>query len=104
MDTELIVNLKIKENFNTFSDFYDNSKSIIYNSIVSSFQKLLKGEKKIITLIVDAKIDNLQWKTNFIYTKEDKNILKNVILTYFEEIEDYKTCIKIRELIKKLNN
>lgn len=104
MDTELIMNLKIKENFNTFGDFYDNSRLTIYKSIISLFQKLLKEEKKTVTLIISAKIDNLEWKTNFVYTKKDYDVLKKTILKYFEEIEDYKTCIKIRELIKKLEN
>lgn len=98
-----MIKLKIEENYLTFNHFLENNKYLIYTSIINIFKDLLTTNKNEITLNIEAKIDNLEWETDFIYTKNDKNTLIKDILPYFEMIEDYNVCVDIKKIVKKLN-
>jgi hypothetical protein len=100
----MINKLKFDENYDSFENFFNDNKEIIYKSVIKIFQEFLTtNEKKTLYLSVNAKISNLDWDTEFVYTKGQKTTLYRDILPYFESIEDYETCIEIRELIKNLN-
>jgi hypothetical protein len=97
------IKLKLDKNYESFNQFYDDNRDVIYKSIIDIFNQFLTTDKIELTLSVNAKIDNLDWGTDFTFTKNQKITLSRDILPYFEMVEDYDTCIKIRDLIKKLN-
>jgi len=99
-EIKLVFTGKYKE----FTDFYDENKESIYRSIIELFKRFdnSNNEKKTLTLSIFAKISNLDWDTEFNFTKSESIILKRDMMPYFEKIEDYETCGEICELYKSL--
>lgn len=97
------VKIKLEKDYESFKNFYDENIVLIYKSVIDLFELFKNKRKKIIKLSVDAKINGLKWGTDFIYYRTDIIILVRDLLPYFESIEDYETCIQIRNLYKELN-
>ncbi len=95
---ELIFNGKYSE----FGDFYDKNKEIIYKSIIELFGEFKTTRKKVLQLYISSKIQDLDWDTEFNFTKNDTIVLTRDLMPYFEEIEDYEMCDKILKLHKDL--
>ena len=99
-----IIKLVLDKNYESFGEFYGENIIKIYNSIIDVFDLLIDEDvDKTITLHIEAKINDFEWDTDFIYSKKNAIVLKRDLLPYFEKIEDYKTCIKIRDIYKKIN-
>lgn len=96
------VKIKLEKDYENFKNFYDENIVLIYKSIVDLFELFRNKRKKTIKLSVDAKINGLKWGTDFIYHRTDINVLNRDLLPYFENIEDYETCIQIRNLYTEL--
>lgn len=96
--------IKLEKDYESFKMFYDENIILIYKSVINLFELFKNKRKKVIKLSVDAKIDGLNWGTDFVYRRTDINILTRDLLPYFEHIEDYETCVQIRDLYKELNN
>lgn len=96
----LIFNGKYKE----FSDFYDINKETIYKGILDVFKEFKTTRKKALTLYLSAKIQGLDWDTEFIFHKDESIVLKRDLMPYFENIEDYETCHDINSLYKDLTS
>lgn len=98
------IRLVFKGKYSDFKDFYDENKESIYRSIIELFKKFetTTTRKKTLTLSVAAKISNLDWDTEFNFTKSESIILKRDIMPFFEEVEDYETCSEIISLHKNL--
>lgn len=96
--------LEIKGKFNDFSDFYSKNKRNIYESIFEIFKEFKTTRKKSLSLFVSAKIQGLEWDTTFNFHKEESIVLKRDLIPFFEEEEDYETCIEIKNLYKELTN
>lgn len=94
--------LLFEENYNDFTDFYDANKHIIYFEIVESFFEFQKKSTKTISLIVLAKIQNMDWNTEIKFDRKNIKVLNNEILKYFESIDDFESCQKIIELYNVL--
>lgn len=99
------ITLNIEETHDDFRKFYDNSKPVIFKTIIECFNILLTNpRKKKISLVVIGRISGYNWDTEFTFYKDDKQTLLRDVLPFFEQIEDYETCSEIinlhRELVK----
>jgi hypothetical protein len=99
---EPYVRLEIKNNYNDFSEFYDSNKEIIYKSILKVFEGLKTSRKKTLKLLVVSQISGLDWDTEFNFSKNETKMLVKDVMPYFEQIEDYETCLKIKNLHSEL--
>lgn len=95
--------LCFEENYESYSDFYDDNIIKIYQGIINLFEQISNNKDETFTLHIESKIDGLDWDCDFRYNIKNLPVLKRDLLPFFEKIEDYKTCIKIRSLIKELN-
>ena len=96
--------LDISGNYDQFSDFYDVNKETIFRSIFDVFKEFKKPRKKKVNLYVKAKIQGLDWDSEFEFERENIKVLKKEVIPFFESIEDYETCGEINELFNKLTN
>lgn len=98
-----VMKLTISGKYDNYIDFYSFNKTTIYNNIISLFESFKENEKKRLVLKLSANIENMKWKTDLEFTREEIYVLKRDILPYFEELEDYETCervVKLCEIIK----
>lgn len=98
-----VMKLTILGKYDNYTDFYSFNKTTIYNNIISLFESFKENEKKRLVLKLSANIENMKWKTDLEFTREEIYVLKRDILPYFEELEDYETCervVKLCEIIK----
>ena len=84
--------------------FYSHYKTLIYKSILNVFEEFKTTSKENLTFYISAKIKNEEWDTEFKFHKQESIILKRDLITHFEEIEDYETCIEINNLYKELTS
>jgi hypothetical protein len=103
MNKEYFISLDLDNNYQSFDHYYTDSKEIIFQSIVKLFKGFLDTDKNELILHIISSIEGLAWETDFTFTRDQYEILKRDVLPYFEDSEDFDTCIQIRELYKKLN-
>jgi hypothetical protein len=94
--------LTIHGKYDNYTDFYAMNKNIIYNNIIDLFECFKEDEKKRLVLKLSANIENIKWKTDLEFTREEIHILKRDVLPYFEELEEYETCERVINLCKLL--
>ena len=92
------------ETYESFKDFYSNNNEIIYQGIIELFQEFINTKKKKLTLFVRGQINEIVWDTEFNFTREESYILTRDLLPYFENIEDFETCLLIKKTFESLNN
>ena len=94
------ISMIIDIEYPTFKKFYDNEKHNIYIKIVDLFEKVIEEniEKN---LLVVAKIDGDVFDTTFDISKSNKKLFTEKISPYFESIEEYEVCEKIKELLSR---
>lgn len=95
-------NLKLKGKYDNFPHFYNHNKEIIYKTIIDVFDAFKKRKSNNLLLVIHAKIDEISWKTEFNFNRKESIILTRDIMPYFEDIEDYETCNRIKNLEKEL--
>ena len=95
-------NLDINLNFTSFSTFFENSKGTIYTSMINSYIDLYDKKIKSKILLVNAKIDNQNFTTEFNISVNLPNIIVDIIIPYFEEIENYEMCDTSMKIYEKL--
>lgn len=93
----------IEADYSSFEDFYKNEKHNIYSKILDVFDEILKENIKESKLLVVARIDGVIFDTDFKITKDNKDLLIKTVMPYFEEIEEYETCQRIKELLSCLS-
>ena len=98
------INLVIDGDFEDFTDFYDVSRTVIYEKVTDLFQGLLIPENKTLTLTVYAKIKGMDWDSDFTLTRENRDMLIKTIIPYFESLEDFEKCSELLLLHQKLEN
>jgi hypothetical protein len=96
------ISIQLDKNYDSFKEFYDENMFEIYKSVVNLFEFVSEKKDKKYTLHIDAKINDLEWGTDLTYGKENSEILIRVLLPIFENVEDFETCIKIRDLYNKI--
>ena len=92
--------LVLEKNYSDFKEYIDDSKSMIYKTIINLCEKLKNTKKRRIKLLVKSTVKDVDFDTEFEMDKLYSKNLLNEILNYFVEHEDYETCIKVRELLK----
>jgi len=94
--------ITIDENHGDFKDFYDNNIEKIYNEIIECFKQLEDISIENVNLLVRAKIQNLEWDTEFKFDKMKINILIDDLLPYYQQNELFEKCTEIRDLHNQL--
>lgn len=93
-----------KQQYKNFKHLYDTNKEDIYKGVVEIYEELKNSRKRSLMLLVTTDVGPLSWDTEFIFKKEEYEILIDQILPYYEEIEDYETCAKIKKLHESFEN
>lgn len=96
--------INISGDYESFGEFYDDNKTKLYKAIIETFDGFKNKKNKILKLKVLSKIKNLEWETDFLFERNNHELLKRDILPHFETIEDYETCQMINELYEMLTN
>lgn len=96
------VPMLIKKNYSSFDDFYKHEKHNIYNEILNIFDDILKGNIKESKLLVIARIDGVIFNTDFKINRNNTSLLTETIIPYFEQLEEYETCQRVKELLSCL--
>lgn len=94
----IIKELSIDGSYLDFNDFYSKNNEIIYRTIIELFGKLKSKKYQYATILITTKIKDLNWDTDLTFSLAQSFLLKRDILPFFEEIEDYETCVKIQSL------
>ena len=94
----------IKGKYQDFNDFYDVNKEGVYRNIIQVFEGFLGNKKRLLSLYIQAIIKGIEWDTEFIFKRDETIVLMRDILPFFEEKEDYETCIEIKNLNEVLTN
>ena len=92
--------ISFKDHFDDYKTFMDTTRDPIYRTILSAFKTLNVQEKA--SIVVKAKVLDTEFESELEFSKEQIDILIDVINPYFEEIEDYETCAEIMTLIESL--
>jgi predicted DNA-binding protein len=92
--------LELREEYDDFSIFIEKTRDPIYRAIINAFKNLEKTEK--ISLTIKSNVADTEFKTAFEYSKNNADILKDIINPYFEMMEDYETCAEIMNLYSNL--
>lgn len=100
-------NVFVEGNYKNFEDFLTQNKDMIYDGVINSFKELAKTRKRKIKYTVTATVqleteDVVEWRTEFLLSKSEPDILVEHIMPYFEEIENYEKCADILNLHKLL--
>ena len=96
--------LHLKGRYEDFGDFYDDNKEKIYKSIIEVFEGFTTTNKRKLSLYIQSVIKGLEWDTEFIFEKTQPIILTRDVMPFFEQKEDYETCIEIQKLYELLTN
>jgi len=99
---KIFKNLVFKEKYKSYHEFHNENRETIYKSIVGLFSEFQKIKNKNLSITIDAKIENIDWTTEIIFNRNEVGVLKKDLIGYFEEIEDYEMCSKIKYLYKTL--
>jgi hypothetical protein len=92
------IKLVIKKSFRDFPTFYCDSKKVIYCGIIDLFEKIKETGNKDMKLIIITTINNRTFDTDFGFDNKILNMLTDHIIPFFEEIEDYETCMRIMSI------
>lgn len=90
--------ITIEGRFIDFDSFSDKCLSPLYMEIISSLEKMIENNEEEVKILVTAKIGPVNTETEFVYSRKDKKLINDFILPYYEEIEDYMTCNRIKKL------
>jgi len=94
--------IELSADYQDFQDFYQNNKSLLFNNIVQLYKELTKTNESKLKLVVESKLDGDVWSTDFVYSKDDLEMLMNDVLPFYEENEEYEICAEIMKINKKL--
>lgn len=99
------ITLIIEKEYQTFNEFYSENKCDIFSAFLDLFQIMDKErERNEFVLEVVWKIKKSTITTEYQYDRNSTHLLEEVLLPYFEEIEDYETCQLILKLNENLKN
>ena len=96
--------LYLKGKYQDFTEFYDINKEKVYRTIIEVFEGFIGNKKRVLSLYIQSIISGLEWDTEFIFDRKHTIILTRDVLPYFEDKEDYETCIQIKNLCELLTN
>ena len=89
---------KFEKNYSNFHEFYNECEEKIYRKMIDVYEKLKSEDIKQKNLIFTASVDGFIFDTAFLLDSTNPSLLKEVIIPFFEDREDYETCSKILSL------
>lgn len=87
--------LRFDEPYPDFLEFYADCKERIYRKLVTVFEDLHLSKLEERRLVIYANVDGCLFDTVFDISRERVDLLNEIILKYFEDMEDYETCSRI---------
>jgi hypothetical protein len=96
--------LHLKGRYQDFDEIYETNKEMIYKKIIEIYEGFADSDKKVLSLYLKGLIKGLEWDTEFVFYREQTIVLIRDVMPYFEQKEDYETCIEIRNLYERLTN
>ena len=96
--------LVIQGDYKDFHDFYNSNKQTLYEKIVDLFALIATDKKELGSLLVFYDIEKTTFNTSFHFGKKDKEMLKEVFIPYFRDLEEYETCSRVTTLYDSLVN
>jgi len=100
--TPTIRTLIIKNEYDTYQNFFVENEELIYKEILLIFKSFRNTRKRKLTLQVFANILDMDWKADIHSFRDETILLERDFLPFFERNEDYETCEEIKSLIKEL--
>jgi hypothetical protein len=92
------INLEF-DNYEEVISFIQREKDLLFTETLTEIKESIKNNKKI------ANVANLMVNDSVIsinVEKSDWALHLNVSIGYFQRIEDYETCVEIRDILKSL--
>lgn len=97
--------LIIEANYPDFHEFFNENKIHVYHAIIDLFKSFLSTKKKNLSLRVDAKINGIDWNSDFNFNVQyDVIVLMRDIMPFFIENEMYEVCAEIRNIYIQLTS
>jgi len=96
--------LYIKGKYEDFNQFYGQNKENIYRKIIETFEGFIGNKKRVLSFYIQAIINGVEWDSEFIFKRTDTDALKDDLIPFFENKEDYETCQQIINLAEELTN
>jgi hypothetical protein len=93
-----------KKKYRDFKQLYDTNKGQIYEGVLQIYNELKISRKRSLTLLVSTDIGPLSWDTEFIFKKDEYDILIDQLIPYYEELEEYERCAEIKSLYEAFEN
>lgn len=94
--------LEIQTAYEDFGSFMDETRDPVYRTIFSAFKELMEKKTPTVTVTVRAHVDNMDVESVLEFSKENSNMLTEIILPYFESVEEYEMCSEVLKIHKKL--
>lgn len=85
--------LQIQTQYDDFGSFMAETKDPVYRTISTAFKEL--SNKKQVTVTVKALVENIEFESVLEFTKENSYMLTDIIIPFFESVEDYETCAEV---------
>lgn len=96
--------LVFKKPYKNYEEFYGDTKTEIYKSILELFKGFKDKRKKTQVLGISAVIKNENWDTELIFKRDEHIVLKRDLMPYFEDIEEFEICGEINSLYKEFTS
>lgn len=104
-DKQYDVILNIENEYDSFLEFYTDNKKNIFLNFIELFKQMNNiHNKNLFSLCINWKINDLVMSTDFTYDKTCIYMLNDIILPFFEDLEEYETCSDILNLYNQLKN
>jgi hypothetical protein len=95
--------ITLKGEYKEFKDFYSVNKIIIYRNIIKLLEKFKDDTKEELILSINSRISGADWDTELKFERSTLKItLVDDLMPYFEEMEEYETCMEIKNLYEEL--
>lgn len=105
MEKQNTQELVLPINYDSFNEFYGENKLKIYQELIKGYEYVSENLNETFQLKINANVENINFSTTFNISKNDDEIIERlnyVYLPYFQKIEDYETCDKIKNIYKKI--
>lgn len=86
--------------YDDYATFMDETRDPIYQTILKSFNDLKEKEKVVVN--VKANVEDTQFESNLEFTKDNLNVLVDVLIPFFESEEKYELCAEAMKLHSEL--
>lgn len=86
--------------YDDYETFMNETRDPIYYTILKSFNDLKNNDRVVVN--VKANVENTEFESNLEFTKDNLNVLLDVIVPFFESEEKYELCAEAMKLHSEL--